>query len=75
MNMLQAIQSKINQPETPAKGFRTCAQWATLWNMSENHARKLLGIGVQQKITVMRAFKRPTGVGVRKVPHYGPAGK
>lgn len=73
MNMLQTIRSRLNQPDKVPKGFRTAPQWAKYWNLSDNHARKLLTCGIEQKVVKRVCFKIQTGVGVRPVPHYGPA--
>lgn len=71
MNMLDAIKSTINQPDKVPAGFKTANQWAVKWNLSDNHARKLLNTGISSGIVERRMFKTATGVGVRLVPHYG----
>ena len=73
MNMLKAIQSRINQPEKVPAAFKTAPQWAKAWGLSDNHARKLLNIGIDEKLVRRVNFKVRTGVGVRAVPHYGPS--
>jgi hypothetical protein len=61
--------------EEPAEGFRTAEGWADVWEMSREHALRLLTRGISSGITEERYFRVKRGVIVRKVRHFKIAAK
>jgi len=64
-----------SKAEKPADGFRTTQEWADAWDVSREHATRLLNRGIDSGITEERYFRLKRGAIVRKVRHFKIAAK
>jgi hypothetical protein len=56
--------------EKPVDGFRTTQGWADAWDVSREHATRLLNRGLDSGITEQRYFRVKRGLIVRKVRYF-----
>ncbi len=74
MNLtLEALEKAIQaKGETPPKGFKTSAQWATEWGIATGTASRKLSAGVLAGAVEVVNVPTHNGRRVLPIPHYGP---
>ena len=69
LRKLEAIFQNRNI-ENPPKGFKTRSEWASEWNIGEQHCSRLLKKYIAKDLLEVKNFRAKSGLVVRPIPHY-----